>query len=80
MGCGSRFWVSWARVLGRSLVEFGWWVEFGSAFYSLVCWLVDFFFFFPLLLRFLDLEFVEGFSGCVFFFFKVALVDVGLYR
>ena len=75
MGCGSRFWVSWARVLGRSLVEFG------SAFYSLVCWLVDFFFFFfPLLLRFLDLEFVEGFSGCIFFFFKVALVDVGFYR
>ena len=42
MGCESRFWVSWARVLGRSLVEFGWWVEFGSAFYSLVCWLVEF--------------------------------------
>ena len=45
MGCGSRFWVSWTKVLGRSLVEFGWWVKFGSAFYSLVCWLVDFFFF-----------------------------------
>ena len=45
VGCESRFWVSWARVLGRSLVEFGWWVEFGSAFYSLVYWLVDFFFF-----------------------------------
>ena len=35
MGCGSRFWVGWAGVLGQSLVDFGWLVEFGSAFYSL---------------------------------------------
>ena len=59
VGCGSRFWVSWAGILGRSLVEFG------LAFYSLFCWLVEFFFF-PLLLRFLDLEFVgeSGDCGC----------------
>ena len=57
VGCGSRFWVSWAGVLGRSLVEFG------LAFYSLFCWLVEFFFF-PLLLRFLDLEFVGEFGDC----------------
>ena len=52
MGCGSRFWVGWAGVLGRSLVEFG------SVFFHLwfVGWLS--FFFPPLLLRFLDLEFV----------------------
>ena len=48
MGCGSRFWVGWAGVLGQSLVEFGWLVEFGSAFFHLwfVGWLC-FFFFFP---------------------------------
>ena len=50
-GCGSRFWVGWAGVLGRSLVEFG------LAFYHLwfVGWLRFFFFFW---LRFLDLELV----------------------
>ena len=59
VGCGSRFWVGWVGVLGRSLVEFGWLVEFWvGVFSSLVCWLVEFFFF-PLLLRFLDLEFVD---------------------
>ena len=26
VGCGSMFWVGWARVLGRSLVEFGHWL------------------------------------------------------
>ena len=54
MGCGSRFWVGWAGVLGRSLVD---WLSLGRRFFSLVCWLVEF-----------------------FFFFKVALVDVGLCR
>ena len=59
MGCGSRFWVGWAGVLGQSLVEFGWLVEFGSAFFHLwfVGWL-RFFLFFSFFLRFLDFEFV----------------------
>ena len=35
MGCGSRFGVDWAGVLGRSLVEFGWLIEFGLAFFHL---------------------------------------------
>ena len=55
MGCGSRFWVGWAGVLGQSLVEFG------SAFFHLwfIGWLrFFFFFFFPFWLRFLDFEFV----------------------
>ena len=43
MGCGSRFWVGWAGVLGRSLVDL---LSLGRRFYSLVCWLVEFFFFF----------------------------------
>ena len=42
MGCGLRFWVGWARVLGRSLVDC---LSLGQRFYSLVCWLVEFFFF-----------------------------------
>ena len=52
MGCGSRFWVGWAGVLGQSLVEFGWLVEFRSAFFHLwfVGWLSVFFP--PFLLRF----------------------------
>ena len=42
------------------MVEFGWLVEFGSAFFHLwfVGWLRFFFFFFFFFLRFLDLEFV----------------------
>ena len=50
MGCGSRFWISWDGVLGRSLIEFGWLVEFGSTFFHLwfVGWLCFIFlFFFP---------------------------------
>ena len=55
VGCGSRFWVSWAGVLGRSLVEFG------LAFYSLFCWLVEFFFFFFFCFFFVE---VFGFGIC----------------
>ena len=49
MGYRSRFWVDWAGVLVRSLVEYGWLVEFKLAFYSLVCWLVEFFLFYFIL-------------------------------
>ena len=39
----------WVEVLGWLGLGFrpiiGWLVEFGSTFYSLVCWLVEFFFF-----------------------------------
>ena len=57
MGCGSRFWVGWAGVLGRSLVEFSWLVEFGSVFFHL--WFVGW-------LSFFSPSFVEvfGFGIC----------------
>ena len=92
VGCGSMFWVNWARVLGRSLVEFGhwliswvgvlgrWWchgyvggwLSFGpTVFVAVMGWVlfsvllkILSFFFFPLLLRFLDLEFVGGSGDC----------------
>ena len=68
VGCGSRFWVDWAGVLGRWLAEF--WADDVcgcSWFCFILCFVEDFevfFFFLSLLLRFLDLEFVGGFGDC----------------